>query len=91
LGRLQLSRDRAQNLNSRRPFIAAEDAIVSPIYVPELAGLDANRIEARPSEELGWIAPRPAYSVLSSERGTLLPSLEDAMDRYIQQYLANRV
>jgi dTDP-4-dehydrorhamnose reductase len=115
-----------KTLTAGESFIAAEDAIVSPTYVPdlvnatldllidgeygvwhlansgattwanfaqqaaELAGLDATRIESRPTEELGWIAPRPAYSVLSSERGTLLPSLEGAMDRYIQQYIANR-
>jgi hypothetical protein len=30
-------------------------------------------------------APRPLWSVLGSERGTLLPSLDDALGRYLGQ------
>jgi hypothetical protein len=29
-------------------------------------------------------APRPLYSVLGSERGLLLPTLEDALSRYLR-------
>jgi dTDP-4-dehydrorhamnose reductase len=111
------------SLASGDRFMAAEDAIVSPTYVPDLvnatldllidcesgiwhiandgaiswadlarqvatlAGLDATRIEARPSDQLNWVAPRPTYSVLSSERGILLPSLE----RSVHTYLRDRV
>ncbi|HEY9805073.1 MAG TPA: NAD(P)-dependent oxidoreductase, partial [Candidatus Obscuribacterales bacterium] len=110
-----------RTLASGQPFIAAEDAVVSPTYVPDLvngtldllidgecgiwhlansgaigwaelaqmvanlAGLDTAAIEARPTKDLGWLAPRPAYSALSSERGILLPSLDDAIDRYLCQ------
>lgn len=108
-----------RTLASGQPFIAAEDSVVSPTYVPDLvnatldllidgecgiwhlansgaiawaelaqtvanlAGLDTAAIEARPTKDLGWAAPRPIYSALGSERGILLPSLEDAIDRYL--------
>jgi dTDP-4-dehydrorhamnose reductase len=49
-----------------------------------LAGLDEGLVNARPSSELGFAAPRPAYSALGSERGALLPSLEDALSRYLR-------
>ena len=49
-----------------------------------LAGLDEGLVEARPSRELGFAAPRPAYSALGSERGALLPPLEDALSRYFR-------
>ncbi len=114
-------------LGAGQAFVAAEDAIVSPTYVPdlvdatldllidgergiwhlanageiswanfarqvaELAGVDSSQIESRSSKDLGWIAPRPVYSVLGSERGLLLPSLEAAIDRYVQQYKIDRV
>jgi hypothetical protein len=31
------------------------------------------------------IAPRPSYSVLKSEKGFELPSLDDALERYFRQ------
>lgn len=49
-----------------------------------LAGLDANSIEGRTTAELKLTAPRPLYSVLGSERGLLLPTLEDALARYLR-------
>lgn len=48
------------------------------------AGLDATRIQGCTSREIGWVAPRPAYSVLGSERATLLPSLDDALARHLR-------
>ncbi len=54
-------------------------------HVADLAGLDSQQIEARPNKDLGFKAVRPAYSALSSERGILLPSLENAIDRYLGQ------
>ncbi|HEY6188196.1 MAG TPA: family 1 glycosylhydrolase [Pyrinomonadaceae bacterium] len=53
--------------------------------VADLAGLDASLVDARPARSLGLVAPRPAYSVLTSERGRLLPSLEDALSRYVKE------
>jgi dTDP-4-dehydrorhamnose reductase len=108
-------------LGEGREFVAADDLIVSPTYVPDLvnasldllidgergiwhlanegglswaelarlaarrAGLDANLIEARPAASLKFVAPRPPYGVLASERGQMLPSLEDALGRYLNE------
>lgn len=47
------------------------------------AGIDAGRIEPRPTWALGLTAPRPLYNVLGSERGQLLPLLEDALNHYV--------
>jgi dTDP-4-dehydrorhamnose reductase len=37
------------------------------------------------ASQLGWRAVRPAFSALHSARGSLLPSLEDALHRYREQ------
>jgi len=110
-----------RQLAAGQTFVAAEDGVVSPTYVPDLvntsldllidgesglwhlanksaiawadwarlaasiAGVDASRVEARPTRELGLVAPRPTYSVLGSERGMLLPSLDNAMSRYFDE------
>lgn len=110
-----------RTLAAGHTFVAAEDAVVSPTYVPDLvhasldllidgecglwhlanpgatawadlarfaanlAGFDTTRIHAVSTRDLGLAAPRPAYSVLGSERGVLLPSLENAIARYFQE------
>jgi dTDP-4-dehydrorhamnose reductase len=48
-----------------------------------LAALDAELINDVPMARLNPAAQRPRYSVLGSERGSLLPSLEDAVTRYL--------
>lgn len=48
----------------------------------EAAGLDADLVRGRSAKELGYAARRPRYSVLGSERGTLLQSLSGAMKRF---------
>jgi dTDP-4-dehydrorhamnose reductase len=53
--------------------------------VARLAGLDHTRIHPCPARELNWVAPRPAYSALTSERGILLPTLDGAVDRYLAE------
>jgi dTDP-4-dehydrorhamnose reductase len=109
-----------RTLRAGQGFTAAEDAIVSPTYVPDLvnvsldllidgecglwhlansgaiawvelarwtarlAGLDASLIQSCSLKTLGLAAPRPAYSVLGSERGILLPELERALGQYLQ-------
>jgi dTDP-4-dehydrorhamnose reductase len=110
-----------RQLAAGQTFVAAEDSVVSPTYVPDLvhttldllidgecglwhlannsaiawaelarlaasmAGVDASGIEARPTRELGLTAVRPTYSVLGSERGVLLSSLDNAMSRYFDE------
>ena len=109
-----------RTLMAGQEFVAAEDAIVSPTYVPDLvnasldllidgerglwhlanpgalswadlarrtahlAGLDASPIKSCSMKSLGLAAPRPTYSVLGSERGVLLPDLDQAIMRYLQ-------
>ncbi len=41
--------------------------------------LDCARVRPRPARELGWPAPRPAYSALGSVRGKLLPELDESV------------
>lgn len=53
--------------------------------VAVLAGLDQTYIHACPARELDWVAPRPAYSALTSERGVLLPSLDKAIGCYLDE------
>ena len=49
-----------------------------------LARADASRLEPRNSRELGLRARRPAFSALGTTRGALLPSLDNALARYIR-------
>lgn len=110
-----------RQLAAGNTFVAAEDAIVSPTYVPDLvhtsldllidgenglwhlanksavawsdlarlaakkAGVSVSNLIALPTQELGWIAPRPAYSVLGSNRGELMPNLDSAISRYLEE------
>ena len=106
-------------LASGQRFRAADDAFISPTYVPDLvhatldllidnergiwhlanegaltwadfarsaarvAGLDSSLIEGCSTQSLNLAARRPRYSVLTSERGSLIPSLDDALARYL--------
>ncbi|MEH2003166.1 MAG: family 1 glycosylhydrolase [Nostoc sp.] len=110
-----------RQLAAGNTFVAAEDAIVSPTYLPDLvhtsldllidgenglwhlanksavawsdlarlaakkAGVSVSNLIALPTQELGWIAPRPAYSVLGSNRGELMPNLDSAISRYLEE------
>jgi dTDP-4-dehydrorhamnose reductase len=49
------------------------------------AGVSVSNLIARPTQELGLIAPRPAYSVLGSNRGELMPHLDSAISRYLEE------
>jgi dTDP-4-dehydrorhamnose reductase len=53
--------------------------------VATLAGLDASLVEGRPLKTLSLLAPRPVYGALGSERGWLLPPLENALSRYLRE------
>jgi dTDP-4-dehydrorhamnose reductase len=110
-----------KTLLAGQPFIAPNDNLVSPTYVPdlvhscldllidgeiglwhlanqgavswfelvhlaaELAAIDTGRLRGEPGKQLLEPAPRPNYSVLDSQRGRLLPSLEDALPRYLAE------
>jgi dTDP-4-dehydrorhamnose reductase len=49
------------------------------------AGVDDSRLEERTTGELGLRAARPRNSAMSSERGLLLPSFDDALARYLRE------
>lgn len=50
----------------------------------DIAGLDRTLVQPRAGAELGWVACRPRYSALDTERGVYMPSLEDGLERYLQ-------
>jgi dTDP-4-dehydrorhamnose reductase len=54
-------------------------------FAAQKAGLDATHVHPVSTSALGLVAPRPTYSVLGSERGILLPSLENAIARYFDE------
>jgi dTDP-4-dehydrorhamnose reductase len=49
----------------------------------DMAGIDASRLEARSYADFNYSAARPVYSALHSERAILLPTLDDALSRYL--------
>ncbi len=51
-------------------------------WVAEQMGVDRNRIVGCSVQQLGWPARRPRYSVLESERVSVMPSFEQALSRY---------
>lgn len=68
------------HLTNAQPITWADLAVKAS----EMAGIDASRLEARPGADLNYIAARPLYSALHSERGILLPKLDDALARYLR-------
>jgi dTDP-4-dehydrorhamnose reductase len=52
-------------------------------HAAEAAELDPSAVFPRRASELGWIAARPPYSALASERGWIMPPLEAALARYV--------
>jgi dTDP-4-dehydrorhamnose reductase len=100
------------------PFVATDDVVVSPTYVPDLveavldlaidgecgiwhlanagaltwhalaaeaarvAGVRADALVAAPLAERPVTARRPMYSVLGSERSSIMPTLDNALARY---------
>jgi dTDP-4-dehydrorhamnose reductase len=49
------------------------------------AGLDSSLVRAMPTSSLGQVAARPRYAALVSERGDIMPTLEDALSRYSRE------
>ncbi len=51
----------------------------------EAAGLDRRLVQGASGPDLGQLAPRPRHAALASERvGTLMPTLDDAVARYLR-------
>ncbi|MCH4152425.1 MAG: sugar nucleotide-binding protein [Sphingobium sp.] len=50
--------------------------------VAAACGMRTAGIEAVPGASLGWVAPRPLYVPLASEKGRLMGQLDEAMDHF---------
>lgn len=110
-----------QSLEQGQRFLAGNEQIISPTYVPDLVnncldliidkangiwhlansaaltwaefavkaahvgGLKVNLIKSVSESQLGLKAERPAYSVLGTEKGILMPTLDDAIGRYFSE------
>jgi len=48
-------------------------------------GLDPAGVQPRHGCALGFVAPRPSFTALSSERGNFMPAFEDALDRCFRE------
>jgi len=53
--------------------------------IAERARLNKNLVIHRPLQELSHQAKRPVYSVLRSEKGIILPSVDHALDRFFRE------
>jgi dTDP-4-dehydrorhamnose reductase len=51
----------------------------------EQAGVDPSRLEGLPHAHFNWRAPRPLYSALHTAKAHLMPPLDTALQRYIDQ------
>ncbi|MTV52902.1 sugar nucleotide-binding protein [Massilia buxea] len=49
-----------------------------------MAGVDCSALMAQPATALDFQAAQPRFSALASERGNMMPSLDDALQRYLQ-------
>lgn len=52
----------------------------------EMSGLDTRNLESVPHTALNLSASRPLYSALASERGLFMPTLDDALQRYVRLF-----
>jgi len=63
--------------------------------VAAMAGYNTSLIKGVSTQELNLAAKRPLYSVLQSEKGVQLPSLDQALERYFEAmanvYLADKI
>lgn len=48
-------------------------------------GHDVAGVQARPGQALGFVAARPTFTALSSERGHFMPRLEDSLERCVRE------
>ncbi|CAA9278961.1 MAG: GH1 [uncultured Chloroflexi bacterium] len=53
------------------------------LQAAQMAGINAERLQGATTDTLGLPAKRPANSALSSERASLLPSIDVALARYL--------
>lgn len=71
------------HLTNSEPITWADFAL----RVAQQTNLDTRHLQVCTSEHFKYAAKRPRYSALTSQRGILLPSLSNALERYVDQYL----
>ncbi len=54
-------------------------------------GRDANAVKSRPARTLGFVAPRPSFTALTSERGSFMPPFEESLDRCVREMMCRTV
>jgi dTDP-4-dehydrorhamnose reductase len=52
------------------------------------SGLDFGLVEPVPQAQMAWTAPRPVRSIMSSDRGMIMPELESAVRRFASEIAA---
>jgi dTDP-4-dehydrorhamnose reductase len=52
--------------------------------IADMAGLDSSLVKVVPNSELSLTARRPKNNVLKSEKGVVMPPLDDALHRYME-------
>lgn len=68
------------HLSNGHPVTWAELAAKAAL----LAGVDCSRLEPRPAAACNYVAPRPMYTALHSNRAALLPTLDSALGRFLE-------
>jgi dTDP-4-dehydrorhamnose reductase len=115
-----------RQLQANHPFLAPQDTVISPTYIPDLvnscldllidresgiwhlanvgeiswasfaekvaevAGISARTLRSCFLNDLNQSAKRPMYSALGSERALLLPPLENALRRFVNDRVISR-
>jgi dTDP-4-dehydrorhamnose reductase len=59
------------------------------LRVAEKAGFDLAKVECCPGVSMGFLAGRPAFTALASERGDFMPPLEDSLESFFREGVAN--
>jgi dTDP-4-dehydrorhamnose reductase len=57
--------------------------------IAEQGGYDTTLVNPTSISQMGLAAPRPSYSVLQSEKGAVMPLLEEALQQYFQERAAS--
>jgi dTDP-4-dehydrorhamnose reductase len=56
------------------------------IQAATIAHMDADLVRARAATQMRYLARRPSYSVLMSDRAAILPTLDSALLRFVEHW-----
>jgi dTDP-4-dehydrorhamnose reductase len=60
------------------------------VQVCEARGLSQARVESTPAARLAFTAPRPRSVPLASERGAIMPPMQEALAQFARDYVSSR-